>query len=85
MFPSGSSIGMGKGANAKKLQGCGSRRNAVKSSPWAAALRAAAKVEVTQVDPKCLKVLPMCSLSITESSQALGSCEASLKIAVEEV
>ena len=38
------------------------------------AARGAAKVEVTKVDPKWLKVLPMCSLSITESSpKALGS------------
>ena len=45
----------------------------MKSSPWAAALRAAAKVEVTKLDPKWLPLLPMPSLSITESSQALGS------------
>ena len=49
---------MEKGANAKKLQGCEELKNAVKSSPWAAALRAAAKVEVTELDQKCLPLLP---------------------------
>ena len=44
---------------------------AVKSSPWAAALRTAAKVEVTKLDPKWLPLLPMSSLSITEASPTL--------------
>mgnify|MGYP001157526803 CR=1 FL=1 len=43
----------------------------MKSSPWAAALRAAAKVEVTKLDPKWLPLLPMSSLSITEASPTL--------------
>ena len=75
MLASGSSIRMQKGSNAKKLQGCevGEMLCLWKSSPWAAVLPAAAKVEVSQVDPKWPQVLTMCSLSITESSQALGS------------
>ena len=37
------------------------------------AVRGGEKVEVTKGDPKWMQVLPMYSLSITESSQALGS------------
>eukprot|EP00966_Prymnesium_polylepis_P046292 1071919-Prymnesium_polylepis.1 len=55
---------MEKGANAKKSQGW-EVGETLKSSPWAAALRAVAKVEVTKVDPKWLKVLPMCYLNMT--------------------
>ena len=46
----------------KSYKGVKSEKRAVKSSPWAAALRAAervAKVEVTKLDPKWLSLLPM--------------------------
>eukprot|EP00966_Prymnesium_polylepis_P066186 1536015-Prymnesium_polylepis.1 len=75
---------MKKGANAKKLQGCEIRETLVKSSQWVAALRAAAKVEVTKLDPKCLSLLPMSSLSITEASPTLGRLRASFSRAVQE-
>ena len=47
-IPSGSSIRSEKGANGEKLFRCEVRESAVKSSPWSAALRAAAKSKSLQ-------------------------------------
>ena len=74
-IPSGSSIRSEKGANGEKLLRCEVRESAVKSSPWAAAL----KVEVTELGPKWLPLLPMCSFSIMETILTLNTSRNSLE------
>ena len=63
-IPSGSSIRSEKGANGEKLLRCEVRESAVKSSPWAAALRAAAKSKsqnLVQSGCHCFPCVPSAS------------------------
>ena len=63
-IPSGSSIRSEKGANGEKLLRCEVREIAVKSSPWAAALRAAAKSKsqnLVQSGCHCFPCVPSAS------------------------
>ena len=81
MVPSGSSIRSEKGANGEKLLRCEVRESAVKSSPWRVGRRAArgGKVEVTELGPKWLPLLPMCSFSIMETILTLNTSMNSLE------
>eukprot|EP00966_Prymnesium_polylepis_P213014 4933341-Prymnesium_polylepis.1 len=45
----------------------------VRSSPWTAALRAAAKVDVAECGPEGFQLLFSCSLSITEAFPTFGT------------
>ena len=72
MFPSGSSIKMEKEQMQKSYKGVKSEKRCEVVTVWAAALHAAAKFEVTKLDPKWLPLRPMSSLSITEASPTLG-------------
>ena len=79
-IPSGSSTRSEKGANGEKLLKCEVRESAVKSSPWAAALRAAAKSKSQNlVQRKWLPLLPMCSFSIMETILTLNTSRNSLE------
>ena len=63
-IPSGYSIRSEKGANGEKLLRCEVRESAVKSSPWAAALRAAAKSKsqnLVQSGCHCFPCVPSAS------------------------
>ena len=80
MVPSGSSIRSEKGANGEKLLRCEVGESAVKSSPWAAALRAAAKSKsqnLVQIGCHCFPCVPSASwrlLALNTSRNSLEKC-----------